>query len=127
MVAGNEHALDMPPVRSLAAGEHLPPCRRDGLQFRHEAGVGNVAGEHDGVDLLVAEPFKRTDERAAVVALQQALSVGSDPNVDVAHDAERHVRLSRRRIRRRQAKYRQRAKRRRTADKASPRQHHVSE
>ena len=94
VVADHEHLLDWTSVGVHVVREHGVPSLRYRFHLLDHAVVRHVAGDHHGVDVLVAEPFERMLE-GEVVAPGGHLLVRPDlGDVDVRDNAEAHVRLA---------------------------------
>ena len=129
VVAVDEELLDLPAVGGLVVREDRIPGLRDGLQLLDHAVVGHVAHHHHRVHALVAEPFKGMPEREVVAPVLRFLACAHVRDVDVAHHAEREVRLLRGRLARAEradARATQGAERSRATDEETTCQFHVT-
>ena len=94
VVAEDEEAFDLAPVRRLVVRKYAEPDVGGGLEFAREAAVRDVARHDHGVGTVVAEPFKRLLEGLRTVAALKRLAVLGEPNMDVADNAEAQQRLA---------------------------------
>ena len=84
MVAEDEDALHVASVCGGVARKDIEPGVGDCPQFTHEAKVGDVAGEDQGVDSLLVIPAQRPGESLDAIVGDERDKVVGEQRVDVA-------------------------------------------